>query len=73
MARFSATLTEFILRDDDTSAEYVDGTGGFADGFVKLGRFDPAVQIRLQEHGVQNAHYYANMALNATVLRIGGS
>ena len=77
MARFSATLTEFILRDDGTSAEYVDGTGdgngGFADGFVKLGRFDPAVQIRLQEHGVQNAHYYAGMALNATVLRSGGS
>jgi len=70
-------LTEFILRDDGTSAEYVDGTGdgrgGFADGFVKLGRFDPAVQIRLQEHGVQNAHYYAGMALNAAVLRIGES
>ncbi len=77
MARFSATLTELILRDDGTSAEYVDGTGdgrgGFADGFVKLGRFDPAVQTRLQEHGVQNAHYYANMALNATVLHISGS
>ncbi|MGQ0719391.1 MAG: hypothetical protein ACT4NP_19175, partial [Pseudonocardiales bacterium] len=76
MARFSATLTELILRDGK-SAEYVDGTGdgrgGFADGFVKLGRFDPAVQTRLQEHGVQNAHYYANMALNATVLHISGS
>ena len=77
MARFSATLTELILRDDGKSAEYVDGTGdgrgGFADGFVKLGRFDPAVQTRLQEHGVQNAHYYAGMALNAAVLRMGGS
>jgi hypothetical protein len=38
-----------------------------------VGRFDPAVQIRLQEHGIQNAHYYANMALNAAVLRIDGS
>lgn len=77
MALFSATLTELILRDGGTSAEYVDGTGdgrgGFADGFVKLGRFDPAVQIRLQEHGVQNAHYYAGMALNATVLGVGVS
>ncbi len=77
MARFSATLTESILRDDGTSAEYLDGTGdgrgGFADGFVKLGRFDPAVQIRLQEHDVQNAHYYAGMALNAKVLHPGGS
>ncbi len=77
MARFAATLTEFILRNDRTSAEYVDGTGdgrgGLADGFVKLGRFNPAVQTRLQEHGVQNAHYYAGMALNAAVLRIGGS
>ncbi len=77
MARFSATLTDFILRDDGMSAEYVDGTGdgrgGFADGFVKLGRFDPTVQTRLQEHGVQNAHYYAGMALNAAVLRMGGT
>ncbi len=77
MARFSATLTEFILRDDSTSADHVDGTGDgrgdFADGFVKLGRFDPAVQTRLQEHPVKNAHYYANMALNAAVLRIAGT
>lgn len=77
MARFSATLTELVLRDGGRSAEYVDGTGdgrgGFADGFVKLGRFDPAVQIRLQKHNVQNAHYYAGMALNSAVLRNGGS
>jgi hypothetical protein len=77
MARFSATLTELILHDGGASAEYVDGTGdgrgGFADGFVKLGRFDPAVQTLLQEHGVQNAHYYAGMALNAAVLHIGRS
>jgi len=35
---------------------------------VKLGRFDPAVQRRLEDHEVVNDQFAANMALNARVL-----
>jgi hypothetical protein len=51
---------------------YVDGsgtgTGWFADGFVKLGRYSAAVQQRLERHPVVNGQFIANMALNAKIL-----
>ena len=43
--------------------------GWFSDGFVKLGRFDPAVQRRLEDHQVVNDQFAANMAFNARILR----
>jgi hypothetical protein len=50
----------------------VDGTGSdngwFSDGYVKLGRYDPAVQRRLESHLVVNEQFAANMALNVKVL-----
>jgi hypothetical protein len=50
----------------------VDGTGTdngwYSDGFVKLGRYDAAVQRRLDEHQVVNDQFAANMALNAKLL-----
>ncbi|MBG0562631.1 hypothetical protein [Actinoplanes aureus] len=73
MAAFSALLTKVIWPGGKTYHAYVDGTGEdngwFADGFVKLGRYDPAVQLRLEEHQVVNDQFAANMALNARVLR----
>jgi hypothetical protein len=54
-------------------AAYVDGSGRgvgwFSDGFVKLGRFDPALQVRLQRNlRGQDPQYLANGALNAALL-----
>ncbi len=57
-------------------AEFVDGSGRgsgwFSDGWVKLGRYDAALQRRLQSHDVANAQFFANGALNAAVLACGG-
>jgi hypothetical protein len=73
MAAFSAVLTKVIWPGGRTYRSYVDGTGAdngwFSDGFVKLGRFDPAVQKRLESHEVVNDQFAANMALNARLLR----
>jgi hypothetical protein len=73
MAAFSALLTKVIWPAGTTYRAYLDGTGSdngwFADGFVKLGRYDPAVQLRLEKHQVVNDQFAANMALNARILR----
>jgi hypothetical protein len=73
MTAFSALLTKVIWPGGRTYHSYVDGTGSdngwFSDGFVKLGRYDPAAQIRLEGHQVVNDQFAANMALNARVLR----
>jgi hypothetical protein len=58
-------------------AEYVDGSGTgngwFSDGFVKLGRFDPQVQHRLESHDVgRSPQFLANGALNAALLACHG-
>ena len=72
MAGFAATLTKVIWPGGTSYAAFVDGTGRdngwFSDGLVKLGRYDRAVQRRLEEHRVVNAQFAANMALNARVL-----
>ena len=73
MAAFSALLTKVVWPGGTTYRAFVDGTGSdngwFADGFVKLGRYDPAVQLRLEQHRVVNDQFAANMALNARILR----
>jgi hypothetical protein len=73
MAAFGALLTKVIWPGGRTYRAFVDGTGRdngwFADGFVKLGRFDPAGQQRLDRHQVINDQFAANMALNARILR----
>jgi hypothetical protein len=72
IARLSRTLTGFVLGSPARYPAYVDGTGSsngwIADGWVKLGRYDPAVQFALQSYPVQNAQFYAAMALNASLL-----
>ncbi|MGH3998497.1 MAG: hypothetical protein ACRDTJ_13665 [Pseudonocardiaceae bacterium] len=75
--RFSRTLTSFVLDLEGDYRKYVDGSGRgngwIADGFVKLGRYDPAVQAVLEDYGVQNSQYHAAMALNANILGAGGA
>lgn len=72
MAAFSALLTKVIWPGGSVYRSYVDGTGSdngwFSDGFVKLGRYDPAVQRRLETHQVVNDQFAANMALNVRLL-----
>lgn len=73
MAAFGALLTKVVWPGGTTYRAYVDGTGTdngwWSDGFVKLGRYDPAVQLRLEKHQVVNDQFAANMALNARLLR----
>ncbi|MGX6603122.1 hypothetical protein ACWKSP_13420 [Micromonosporaceae bacterium Da 78-11] len=73
LAGFSAVLTKVIWPGGRTYRNFVDGTGSdngwLSDGFVKLGRSDPAVQLRLEDHQVVNDQFAANMALNARLLR----
>jgi hypothetical protein len=73
MAAFSALLTKVIWPGGTTYRNSVDGSGAdngwFSDGFVKLGRYDAAVQLRLERHQVVNDQFAANMALNARILR----
>ncbi|WP_307834760.1 hypothetical protein [Paractinoplanes lichenicola] len=72
MAAFSRLLTRVVWPGGTTYRAYVDGTGAdngwFSDGFVKLGRYDAAVQQRLENHKVVNDQFAANMALNARIL-----
>jgi hypothetical protein len=67
-----AGLVQLIWPGGETYRGFVDGSGSdngwIADGFVKLGRFDPAVQMRLDGYRVVNDQFAANMALNARIL-----
>lgn len=76
MARFCQTLTISVIGTNGEYPEYVDGSGSgngwLADGFVKLGRYDERVQLKLQDYGVQNAQFYSAMAVNARILTRGG-
>jgi hypothetical protein len=72
VARLSSTLTEFVMGTAGNHPAYVDGTGQdngwLSDGWVKLGRYDPAVQVLLESHPVQNWQFHAAMAENAHYL-----
>ena len=72
VARLSRTLTEFVIGPPERHPEYVDGSGQgngwIADGWVKLGRYDPAVQALLESYPVQNDQFFAAMAENARIL-----
>lgn len=74
MARLVTTLDQVIWPAGGTPSMYVDGsgvgTGWFSDGFVKLGRFDAALQRRLEQHQPANGQFYANGALNAQLLGV---
>ncbi|WP_433306680.1 hypothetical protein ACQP2F_21450 [Actinoplanes sp. CA-030573] len=75
MAAFCSLLGHVVWPGGTVYRAYVDGSGTdngwFSDGFVKLGRFDPATQMRLDGHRVVNDQFAANMALNARILRSG--
>jgi hypothetical protein len=73
--RFGRTLASVVWPRPGPGAAHVDGsgtgTGWFSDGFVKLGRYDAALQARLESHQPANGQFYAAMALNAAVLGCG--
>jgi hypothetical protein len=75
--RFARTLTAIVWPQAGPGAEHVDGsgtgTGWFSDGFVKLGRYDAALQARLEAHQPANGQFYAALALNAAVLGCGAA
>ncbi|MDQ1621277.1 MAG: hypothetical protein QOE19_3846 [Actinomycetota bacterium] len=80
IAGFVRVFNDVIWPREGEAAQYVDGTGRgngwFSDGFVKLGRYAPGLQRRLEAHQPANAQFYANGALNAALLtcdRAGGS
>lgn len=73
MKAFVITLNKTIWPSAGKVGEYVDGSGNgngwFNDGFVDLGRFDSALQQRLEQNKVgQNIQLFASLALNAQLL-----
>lgn len=73
MSRFVRTLDEVVWPREGPPAEYLDGsgdgTGWFSDGFVKLGRYDVALQRRLESHEPANVQFVGNAALNVRLLQ----
>lgn len=62
-----------IWPSDGQYAQFVDGSGTgdgwFNDGFMKLGRYDAALQLRLETHLVGwNTQFFGNAALNVRLL-----
>lgn len=77
VARFVRTLADVVWPTEGPGSAFVDGSGEgngwFSDGFVKLGRYDAALQRRLETHQPANDQFYANGALNAAILLCHGS
>lgn len=74
MGRLVRTFDRVVWPRAGRGHQYIDGsgtgTGWFADGFVKLGRFSPALQRRLEAHQFgQSLQFFASLAANARVLR----
>jgi hypothetical protein len=73
ISRFVTTLNSIIWPSATRYASYVDGSGGgtgwFNDGLMKLGRYNAALQRRLETHRVgNNTQFYGNGALNVRLL-----
>ncbi|HEY1016707.1 MAG TPA: hypothetical protein VGE07_28605 [Herpetosiphonaceae bacterium] len=73
MAKFCVLFDKIVWPAATTYAEFVDGSGGgsgwFTEGFMKLGRYDAAIQRRLESHGVaEGVSMFGNGALNAKIL-----
>ncbi|WP_232536939.1 hypothetical protein [Cystobacter fuscus] len=67
------TLDSIIWPSAGQYAQFVDGSGKgdgwFNDGFMKLGRYDAALQLRLETHAVGwNTQFFGNAALNVRLL-----
>ena len=78
MRKFVVTLNNVIWPSAGRYANYVDGsgsgTGWFNDGLMKLGRYNIALQRRLETHSVgQNTQFYGNAALNVKLLDSGSA
>jgi hypothetical protein len=70
MMKFCNTLVKHVWPTSSKYAGFVDGSGTgngwFNDGFCKLGRYNRALQERLESHKVgRNTQLFGNMAENA--------
>lgn len=75
MKAFSATLDRRVWPSANKYAELVDGTGSdngwLNDGWLDLGRYDAALQKRLEGHSVaRGTQFFASLALNAKLLGV---
>lgn len=75
MKAFTVTFNKRIWPSATKYAELVDGSGSdngwFSDGWVDLGRFDAALQKRLESHQVgRGPQFSGSMALNAKILGV---
>ena len=73
MTAFVNTLNKVIWPTTGKYSNYVDGSGTgngwFNDGLMKLGRYSPALQKRLETHTVgNNTQFFGNGALNVKLL-----
>jgi hypothetical protein len=73
ISKFKVMLKNVIWKTNGNSAEFLDGSGTDSgwinDGLMKLGRYDPAIQRRLETYNVgQNIQFNGNGALNAKIL-----
>jgi hypothetical protein len=73
ISKFDVMLKDVIWKSNGNSAEFLDGSGTDSgwinDGLMKLGRYDPAIQRKLESYNVgQNIQFNGNGALNAKLL-----
>jgi hypothetical protein len=73
ITKFKVMLKDVIWKTNGNSAEFLDGSGTDSgwinDGLMKLGRYDTAIQKRLESYKVgQNIQFNANAALNVKLL-----
>lgn len=69
-------INNIIWKDKNNYAEYFDGsgkgTGWFTDGFIKLGRYNKELQIKIENHKKgRTTQFFGNGALNAIILTKG--
>jgi hypothetical protein len=73
ITKFNVMLKNVIWKSGGSSAQFVDGSGSDSgwinDGLMKLGRYDVAIQKRLESYNTgQNIQFYGNAALNVKIL-----
>jgi hypothetical protein len=74
MTKFNNMLKQVVWKSGGGYAYFLDGSGTDSgwinDGLMKLGRYDPAIQKRLESYNTgQNIQFNGNAALNVKLLQ----